>query len=385
MSDNRVFSVLGLFDSAQRLMDAIPRVKVGLAPGKAGVTARLEAYTPYPVHGIDKALGLRKSPIGGMVFVMALIGAVSALALEMWTSGIDYPQMTAGKPYFSWEAFVPILFELTVLFATFTAGLGMLLLLNRLPLFRHPMLRSKSMPFITRDKFALAIESGRNDLDVEKAEVLLREAGAQTIEVVETPAPIAPASPKLLIFTLMAIGMSCLVAGYLTYWGVKLFPASVPMVNMLNQSRLDAQDFNDFFEDGFGMRMPVGETVSRGSIPYTIEKQAEAANLMNPLPRTENVLMQGKQVFTNHCVMCHGILGEGDSTLGAAYGAKPANLVSQQMIELSDGEIYHVVRMGKNAMPSYSADLEENERWAVVHYVRVLQRALNAKDEDFNE
>jgi len=385
MSDKRVFSVLGLFDGAQYLLEAIHRIKEELAAGKAGAKAHLEAYTPYPVHEIDKALGLRKSPIGGMVFVMALLGAVSALALEMWTSGIDYPQLTAGKPYFSWEAFVPILFELTVLFATFTAGLGMLLLLNRLPLFRHPMLRSKSMPFITRDKFALAIESGGSDLDIEKAEVLLREAGAQTIEVVEAPSPVAPASPKLLVFTLMAIGMSCLVAGCLTYWGVKLFPATVPMAHMLNQPKLIAQHSSDVFKDGFGMRMPVAKTVSRGSIPYTIEKQEEAANLMNPLPRTENVLMQGKRVFTNHCVMCHGILGEGDSTLGPAYGAKPANLVSQQMVELSDGEIYHVVRMGKNAMPSYSADLEEQERWAVVHYVRVLQRALNAKDEDFDE
>jgi len=385
MLGKSVFSVLGLFDSAQLLMEAIPRVKVGLEARKAGVTERLEAYTPYPIHGIDKALGFRKSPIGGMVLVMGLIGAVSALALQMWTSGIDYPQMTAGKPYLSWEAFVPILFELTVLFATFTAGLGMLLLLNRLPLFRHPMLRSASMPLITRDKFGLAVESGGNDLDVEKIRAVLQEAGAETIEVVEHPAPITPASPKFLIFALMAIGMSCIVAGYLTYWGVKLFPVSIPMVHMLSQPRLDPQQSDDFFKDGFGMRMPVPETVRRGSIPYTIEKQEGAGNLMNPLPRTEKVLMQGKQAFTNHCVTCHGLLGEGDHALGTAYGGKPANLASQQMIELPDGEIYHIVRIGKNAMPSYSADLKESERWAVVHYVRVLQRALNAKDEDFND
>ncbi len=377
MNDKSVFSVLGLFDSAQHLMEAIPQVK-------AGTTARLEAYTPYPVHGVDKALGLRKSPIGGMVLIMGLVGAVSALALEMWTSGIDYPQMTAGKPYFSWEAFVPILFELTVLFATFTAGLGMLLLLNRLPLFRHPMLHSVSMPLITRDKFALAVESEGNTLEVEKIKALLREAGADTIEILDAPTPVAPASPRFLIAAIMSIGMSCIAAGYLTYWGIKLFPATIPMVHMLNQPKLDPQRSNDFFKDGFGMRMPVPETVSRGSIPYAIEKQEEAVNLMNPLPRTESVLVMGKQAFANHCGMCHGILGNGNHSLGIAYGAKPANLVSQQMIELTDGEIYHVVRMGKNAMPSYSADLEERERWAAVHYVRVLQRALNAKDTDID-
>ena len=137
--DNRTFSVLGLFDSPQQLMDAIPVVK-------ARVSGRLDAYTPYPIHGIEKALGLRKSPVGGMVFVMGLIGAISALGFELWTEGIDYAVITAGKPYFSWQAFVPIMFEVTVLFACFTAGLGMLFLLNRLPYFRHPMLRSRSMP-----------------------------------------------------------------------------------------------------------------------------------------------------------------------------------------------------------------------------------------------
>jgi cytochrome c5 len=375
MNSRRAFSVVGLFNSAQLLLDAIPKVKTKV-PG------RLEAYTPFPVHGIDKVLGLRKSPIGGMVLVMGIIGAASALALEMWTSGIDYPQTTAGKPFLSWEAFVPIMFELTVLFATFTAGLGMLILLNRLPLFRHPMLRSKSLPLITRDKFGLAVEANGDDLDVDAITKILREAGAENIEILDGLPPVAPASPRFLLLSLLAIGISSLVAGYLTYWGIKLFPVAPPMVHMLEQPKLNPQEANDFFEDGFGMRMPVADTVRRGALPYTIEVQEDAARLINPLPRTGDVFNQGRQVFSNHCAMCHGILGDGKPTLTAAYGAKPANLVSQQMIDLSDGEIHHVIRMGKNAMPSYSADLDDDEQWAVVHYVRVLQRALNAKDSD---
>jgi mono/diheme cytochrome c family protein len=300
----------------------------------------------------------------------------------MWTNGIDYPLTTAGKPFLSWEAFVPIMFELTVLFATFTAGLGMLILLNRLPLFRHPMLGSKSMPLITRDKFGLAVESNGDDLDVDAITKILREAGAENIEILDGLPPVAPASPRFLLLSLLAIGISSLVAGYLTYWGIKLFPVAPPMVHTLDQPKLNPQKSDSFFGDGFGMRMPVSETVSRGHFPYTIEKQEEAAKLLNPLPRSASVLNQGRQVFANHCAVCHGILGEGMPTLTAAYGAKPANLVSQQMIDLSDGEIHHVIRMGKNAMPSYSADLDDDEQWAVVHYVRVLQRALNAKDSD---
>jgi cytochrome c553 len=375
MGDKSVFSVLGLFDSAQLLTKAIPQVK-------GRVAGRLEAYTPYPIHGIDKALGLRKSPIGGMVLIMGVIGAISMLAFELWTSGVDYPLITAGKPYFSWEAFVPIMFEVTVLFACFTSGLGMLLLLNRLPLFRHPMLRSKSMPLLTRDKFGLAVESGGIELDTGKITALLKEAGASTVELIEAPGPRGLVSPAFFALILAVVGISCVAAGYLTYWGIKLFPVTVPMVHMLDQPRLDPQRSDGFFKDGFGMRMPVPETVIRGSIPYTITSEDDAGSLVNPLPRTKRVLDQGRQAFINHCVVCHGILGDGTLSLTAAYGAKPANLVSQKMIELPDGKMHHVIMMGKSAMPSYAADLADSERWAAVHYVRVLQRALNAKDED---
>lgn len=373
--NSRTFSVLGLFDSAQSLMDAIAAVK-----GK--VAGRLEAYSPYPIHGIDAALGLRKSPVGGMVFIMGLIGAVSALAFELWTSGADYPMVTAGKPVFSWEAFVPIMFEVTVLFACFTSGLGMLLLLNRLPFFRHPMLGSKSMPLITRDRFALAVESDGEALDVDRISAVLREAGAQAIEVIDQPAPPRPLSAGFLLRTASGIAISCLLAGCLTYWGMKLFPVAIPMVHMLDQPRLDPEREDSFFRDGAGMRLPVSGTVARGHLPYTLRNEQESAALANPLPRTDAVLKRGRQAFATYCSVCHGILGNGVPTLTAAYGAKPANLVSEAVSAYPDGRLYHVIVAGKNAMPSYAAELTEDERWAVVHYVRVLQRALNARDTD---
>jgi len=372
---NRAFSVLGLFDSPQQLMEAIPAVK-------KGVTARLDAYTPYPIHGMEDALGLRKSPVGGMVFIMGLIGAISALAFELWTEGADYPLVTAGKPVFSWQAFVPIMFEVTVLFACFTSGLGMLFLLNRLPFFRHPMLRSRSMPHITRDKFALAVEADGQALDVDAITKTLREAGAKTIEVLEEPAPLGPVSPNFLMRVVIGIGIACLGVGYITYWAVKLFPVSIPVVHMLDQPRLDAQREDAFFPDGSGMRMPVAGTVARSQMPFMIRNEAEASLLGNPLPRSQKVLETGRQEFNTYCSVCHGILGNGVPSLTAAYGAKPANLVAEKIRNYPDGLIYYVIMKGKNAMPSYAADLTQDERWSVVHYVRVLQRALNAKDTD---
>lgn len=375
MNGRNVFSILGIFDSAQSLLQAVPEVR-------SGVKARLEAYTPYPIHGLDRALGLRKSPITGMVLVMAILGALTALGLEMWTSGVDYPQITAGKPFFSWEAFIPIMFELMVLFAAFTAGLGMLLLLNRLPFFRHPMLSSRSMPLITRDKFVLAVESEGKTLDIENVSTLLRKCGAADVEVVDAPPVRGPESPNFFLGVLLAIVVSCCAAGTITYWAMKLFPEAVPMVHMLEQPRLDAQEESGFFKDGSGMRMPVEGTVSRVSLPYTVTDQDAAAVLENPVPGNKNVLLSGRSLFDNYCSVCHGVLGDGATTLTAAYGAKPANLSAQNIAALPDGSLYHVIMEGKNAMPSYAADLSQEERWEVIHYVRVLERALDATDED---
>jgi mono/diheme cytochrome c family protein len=367
--NSKTFSVLGIFDSAELLVKAIPRVK-------AKTKLHLEAYTPYPVEGLAELLGLRKSPIAGMVLIMGVIGAIAAISLQLWTSGFDYPLTTAGKPHWSWEAFIPITFEVTVLFATFTAGLGMLLLLNRLPMFRDPILRAKSMPLITRDKFALAVELRGGELDADEISKMLQQAGARQTEVIVEPAPIGLASPNFFFAVFAAIAISCLVAGLLTYRAMKLFPVLPPMSHMLNQPRLKPQ------QDSLAMRMPVAGTVARDTVPYTIRFQEDAAGLVNPYPRTDETLSRGRRAFNNYCAVCHGLLGNGSPTLTAAYGAKPANLVSQKFIDMRDGEIYHVIRMGKNAMPSYSADLAENERWAAIHYMRVLQRAMNAKDED---
>lgn len=366
--------MLGVFESADALMGAIPKVR-------ERDLGKLEAYTPYPVHGLEAALGLRRSPLAGMVLVMGALGAITALFFQWWMSAVDYPIPTGGKAVFSWQAFVPILFEVTVLFATFTAGLGMLLLLNKLPFFGHPVLRSRAIAGITRDRFALCLEDERGGLDAQAAKAALLEAGALEVELLPFPEPL-PVSAKFITRSLLAIAISCAVAGYATYWAVKLFPVLPPMVHMADQPKLNPQKASSFFADGHGMQMPASGTVARGHLPYTAESPEEAASLVNPLPRSEAVLRAGRKAYQERCVVCHGPLGNGVPTLTAAYGAKPANLQSQTFRDYPDGMIYHAIVKGKNTMPYYAADLTEDERWAVVHYVRALQRAQNAKDED---
>ena len=370
MSD-RTFAVLGVFDDVDALMAAIPKVR-------AKGLGRLEAYTPYPIHGIDEALGLRRSPLAGMVMVMGFLGACTALLFQWWMSAVDYPIITGGKAPFSWQAFVPIMFELTVLFATFTAGLGMLVLLNKLPFFGHPVLRSKAMEVITRDKFVLSVESEKGNLDVEAARAFLAASGARDIEVLPSPEASYPFTSQFILRASLGVAVACVVSGLMMYWAIKLFPVLPPMVHMQNQARLDPQRADRFFRDGRGMQRPVAGTVARGYLPLGVSSQEEAAALVNPLPRSAAVMERGRNGYMNHCVVCHGPLGNGVPTLTAAYGAKPANLLSKQFRDYPDGKIYWAIVMGKNAMPSYAYDLSEEDRWAVVHYVRALQRAQNA-------
>ena len=371
----RAFAVLGLFDTADALMEAIPRVR-----GK--VSGRLEAYTPYPIHGLDEALGLRRSPIGGMVMIMGAVGAATALVFQWWMSAVDYPLITGGKALFSWQAFVPILFELMVLFATFTAGLGMLLLLNKLPFFGHPVLHSRAIRAITRDRFALALEAEDATFDADAARAVLEAAGGTEIEVLPSPGAFEPFASQVLLRSLSGILAACVVSGLITYGVVKLFPVLPPMSHMEDQPRLDPQRLSAFFKDGHGMQLPVEGTVARGHMPIGVASQEEAAILVNPLPRDRQVLERGRRVFNIRCSVCHGATGNGVPTLTSAYGAKPANLLSKQFRDYPDGTIYWVITKGKNSMPSYAADASEDERWAVIHYVRALQRAQNAKDED---
>jgi mono/diheme cytochrome c family protein len=369
------YAVLGLFDSPDALMQAIPKIR-------ATKLGTVEAYTPYPIHGIDEALGLRRSPLGGMVLVMGILGALTAFGFEYWISAIDYPIITGGKAANSWEAFIPIMFEVTVLFATFTAGLGMLLLLNKLPLFGHPVLSSKSITGITRDRYALALEAESDAFDSAAAVRALAAAGAVEVEVLPAPDRSPFLTSDYILRTLGGIFVACMVSGIGMFFATKWFPLLPPMRHIEDQPRLNAQKASTFFKDGHGMQQPVPGTVARGYLPTATGTQEEAASLINPLPRTKVVFALGHKAYASRCEVCHGALANGVGSLTAAYGGKPANLQAQQFRDYPDGKLYWAIVNGKNAMPSHAPYLTEQERWAVIHYVRALQRAQNAKDED---
>ena len=370
------FAVLGLFSDAHKIVDAANQIR----PRKLG---RLEAYTPYPVHGLDRAIGLEPSRLGRLVMLMGVIGAGLALLFEGWVSAVDYPLVTGGKALFSWQAFVPVVFEVTVLFATFTAGLAMLFAFNKLPFFGHPVLHSKAIKDITRDKLALSIESTSAGFDVEAARQALLDSGAESVETVPVPTWDRPLSLVALLRTIAAIVAACFVAGAGLYAAEKLIPVVPPLIHMHDQPKLNAFRESAFFADGRGMRPAVTGTVARGHLPRAFATPEEAGILLsNPLPLTQAIAERGRKVFNDHCAICHGLVGNGVPLLSRAYGGKPGNFLSNEIRARPDGHYFGVLMLGKNAMPSYAADLDTDDRWAAVHYIRILQRAQNAKDED---
>lgn len=178
LPDGPVYGILAEFATPADLYHACERVR------DAGFT-RWDAHTPFPIHGLDKAMGLKRSPLPWIVLVLGLTGASVGFALQSWVHGVAYPLVISGKPYFSWPAFVPITFELGVLFAALGAVFGMFGL-NRLPMHHHPLFKSRVFERVTDDAFFISIESWDPQFDPSSTGTLLESVGARRVELVES-------------------------------------------------------------------------------------------------------------------------------------------------------------------------------------------------------
>jgi hypothetical protein len=172
------FGILAEFATPADLYRACERVR------DAGFT-RWDAHTPFPVHGLDTAMGLRRSPLPWIVLAMGLTGAALGFGLQWWVHADAYPLVISGKPYNAWPAYIPITFEVGVLFAALGAVFGMLAL-NRLPMHYHPLFQSKAFERVTDDAFFISIESWDPRFDAAATGKLLESLGARRVELVES-------------------------------------------------------------------------------------------------------------------------------------------------------------------------------------------------------
>lgn len=152
---------------------------------KAGYT-RFDAYTPFPVHGLEKAMGLKRSRVPAFTLAGGLTGFTSGLLIVAYMN-FDYPLVVGGKPIFSPIFPFPIFYELTILLAAFGTLFGMFLL-NLLPKYHHPLFEHPGFDRVTDDTFMLMIESRDPQYDPEKVRAFLESIGGEEI------AEVAPSS-----------------------------------------------------------------------------------------------------------------------------------------------------------------------------------------------
>ncbi len=172
------YGILAEFATPADLYHACERVR------DAGFT-RWDAHSPFPVHGLGGAMGLRRSPLPWIVLVMGLTGAALGFVLQWWVHASAYPLAISGKPYFAWPAYVPITFEVGVLFGALGAVFGMFGL-NQLPMHYHPLFRSRVFERVTDDAFFISIESWDRRFDQSATRTLLETLGARSVEVLES-------------------------------------------------------------------------------------------------------------------------------------------------------------------------------------------------------
>ena len=163
----------GVFDDPNALIHAAEKVRA------AGYT-HWDCHTPYPMHGLDDAMGLKPSPVPLIAIVMGFVGLAVAFTLTGGLSVLHYPIQIGGKPLLSWQAFVPIYFELFVLFAAF-ACLGCVVVLGKLGSWHSPLHDSGLMELITGDRYVIVLESKDETYSEESARTLLEGAGCKDI------------------------------------------------------------------------------------------------------------------------------------------------------------------------------------------------------------
>jgi Protein of unknown function (DUF3341) len=167
--------VLGEFDGEEALLGAARALRA------KGVTG-LDLHSPYPLHGADEALGLKRSTVPLVALVAGVTGATGGYLLQWWTVGVDWPLNVGNRPPHSPPAFIPVTFELGVLFASLAIFLGLIFAYFRFPRVHHPVFEVEAFRSATVDGLWLSAAVGRTEAEAVAGD--LRRLGARSVSVV---------------------------------------------------------------------------------------------------------------------------------------------------------------------------------------------------------
>jgi mono/diheme cytochrome c family protein len=300
---------------------------------------------------------------------------------------------------------VPILFELMVLLAAITT-FGGVLGLNLLPQFWHWTFGGAKFPKVTTDGFFISIEARDKQFDEAAVRKLLEAAGAKTIEIcVDVPAS-EKRIPWLLKWGVGAVAVAALVPPLLVAnyrYSTKTQPRIHPIQDLDFQEKYKPQSASPLFADGRAMRPPVPGTVADGWLQADDHlyrglvdgKEAETF----PMPVTKALMERGQQRFNIYCATCHGLQGDGgstsiisrramkriDATTDPPGWVPPLSLHKEDVRKQPVGKYFSTITSGIRTMPGYAAQIPVEDRWAIILYIRALQKTQNATPDDVPE
>lgn len=388
-----LWGLVGEFETPEQLAVAAAKVRA------AGYT-HFDAHSPFPIHGMERAMGIKMTSLPRSVFVGGFIGLCTGLAMQLWMNGIDYPWIISGKPLFSVPANIPITFELTVLFAAFTTFFGVLVA-NRLAEFHHPLLTSDRFRRVTQDRFFLSIEAVDPKYDAAETSDLLRAAGAINVEGLMAESEAKTALPRTFYGPISVI-IALTFIPFAVAANARLSTSELPRIHIVpdmdNQEKYRPQAESKLFPDGRAMRPQVEGTVARGELlggsQYHTGKIGEefAAGFPLQVKLSTTTMARGQERFEIYCAPCHGIGGYGDGVvarraemLQEGTWVPPSSLHTENARNYSEGKLFDIITNGIRNMKPYRAQIPESDRWAIVLYIRALQRSQYARLEDVPE
>ncbi len=253
------------FDAVDTLLAACRRVR------DAGYT-KTDAFTPFPVHGIDKALGIKPTALPWIALACGLTGTTIGLTMQVWMNTIDYPYIISGKPFFSMPAFIPVSFELTILLASFGAFFGMLAL-NGLPKFSNPMFTNPRFDRVTDDKFFLYIDAADSRYNHGGVTKLLGDLGGAHIhDVYDDDSSVAVPKP---LFVIMASVIFLSLIPLLLVARMRVTTSDSPRFHIFFDMDFSpakgAQSASSLFADARAMRVDVPGTVAVGQLDEELD------------------------------------------------------------------------------------------------------------------
>ena len=171
------YGIVAAFDTTSDLYHACEQVR------DAGYS-QWDSLTPFPIHGLDAAMGVRRSHVPRFSLAGGITGFITGMSMIWWAGAYEYPLIVGGKPYFSPMFAFPISYELTILFTAF-ATIGGMFLLNGLPMHYHPVLKAPQFVRASDDRFYIVIEAADPKYNAARTRALLEQAGGKDVVEIE--------------------------------------------------------------------------------------------------------------------------------------------------------------------------------------------------------